>query len=799
MLISLQWLRDFVDLPGDLNPPELAERITCTTAEVEKTKPVRVEAKGLIAACVKSQQPVAGQSNLRVVELDVGDGRVIETVTAAPVLHVGLSVVYAPPGASVGNHAVRETRVAGRTSVGLILPGDAIGIPMAFSEAIFLGEDVSPGQPLLPEAFEDWVFEIDNKSITHRPDLWGHYGMAREIAAITGLELKPYPVVPLDELTSGTLPAIEIEIDDPSACPRYSGLLVQGVPTRPAPLWMQLRLGHVGMRPITGLVDLTNYIMADLGQPMHAFDAAKVDRIEVGWAHDGERFRTLDGIERTLTTQTLMIQSRRRAIALAGIMGGLDTEVSESTASLLLESANFDAATIRRTATRLGLRTDAGSRFEKSLDPGNTVLAIQRFLELSKPIYPNLTLTGRLCDRYPKPREPAVVPVHPGHVARTIGRGVTFDEADRLLRPLGFEVTGHDTHWRIHVPSFRSTADVTIEDDVIEELARFIGYAAIEPAMPRVSIRSFAPHKLHQLERRTLEHFTSVHGFCEIHSYLWYDGEWLERLGYDPGRCVELTNPSAYGLHRLRRWLMPGVLSAVVRNRFHFPAFSILEVGSVFEPRQDGDGEYRHVALVIAQRGKRIEDELYSRLKAALESWAWQRFGSAVAFNPGPATDRPWEHPHRTAAVVIDGVDSGRISVVDGSLRRVMDEHLGSWAVAWAELRLDELARLKPKTETLGTIPNYPWIELDFSLLVPKAQRYNDVVKQVRAFQHPLLKRIQYVGCYEGQSIPADRRSLTLRTVIGDDARTLIDDDANTFRTAFEKHLETVGYAIRRA
>ncbi len=798
MLISLNWIRDFVELPGDVEPGELAERFTRTTAEVEEARPVRVNAKGLVAARVQSQHPLPGQHSLRVVELDVGQGRIVETLTTAPVLHVGLNVVYAPPRASVNGKTVQETRVCGRSSVGIILPGDAIGIPMAVQEAIFLGRDVAPGRPLPPELFDDWLFEIDNKSITHRPDLWGHYGVAREIAAITGLPLKPYPVVSLEELSDDSLPRIEIEIDDPEAGPRYSGIVLEGVPTQPAPLWMQLRLGHVGMRPITGLVDLTNYIMADLGQPMHAFDAAKVRRIEVAWARDGQRFRTLDGIERTLTPQTLMIQCRRRSIALAGVMGGLDTEVCETTGSLLLESANFHPAVIRRTATRLGLRTDASSRFEKSLDPAHTVLAIQRFIELARPMYPDLKPVSRLSDCYPKPHKSLVVPVNPRHVARTIGRKVSADEATVLLAPLGFTVTPGDTQWRVHVPSFRSTADVTIEDDVIEELARCIGYSTIEPSMPRVSIRRFSLNRMHELERRTIEHFTAVHGFCEIHRYLWLDPDWLERLEYDPGACVELANPPAKGLHRLRSSLMPGVLAAVVRNRFHFPAFSIMEVGSVFEPHVDGDREYHHVALVTAQRAKGIEDQLYNRLKAAIEGWAWQCLGRPTTFAQVRPSDCPWEHPNWTAGVDIDKHCAGRVSVLGASLRRVMDEHLGSWAVAWAELRLDELAHLKPLTERLGTIPDYPLVELDFSFLVPKPTRYIQVVDQVRAFNHPLLKRIQYVGCYEGEAVSTDRRSLTLRTVIGHDTRTLIDEDTNAFRNAFEQHLGKCGFAIRR-
>jgi phenylalanyl-tRNA synthetase beta chain len=552
------------------------------------------------------------------------------------------------------------------------------------------------------------------------------------------------------------------------------------------------------MRPISGLVDLTNYIMADLGQPMHAFDAARVPHIEVDRAKEGELFRTLDGVERRLTSAELMIQCRGESIALAGVMGGLQTEVSESTASLLLESANFDPATIRRTAARLSLRTDASARFEKSLDPANTVLSIRRFIQLARPIYPDLTLKSRLSDCYPAPLEPVTVNVNPRHVARTIGREVPYEEASRILAPLGLEVTEGDTGWKVQVSSFRAANDISIEEDVVEELARYIGYDTIAPAMPRVSMRRFEPNAMHELERRTLEHFTAGHRFVEIHGYLWYDSSWLDQLGIDPGPCVELENPAAEGLHRFRRSLIPGLLAATERNRFYFPSLFLMELGSVFERGGDEDHEYRHIGLICARRGKRAEDRLYGYLKGAIETWVWQRFSRRAVFSRAAANaDRPWEHPHRTAVVTIDGVTAGRISVIDMALRRDMSEHLSAWAVCWAELRLNGLDTLDHLAEPLGRIPAYPLVEMDFSVLVPRAMPYAEVVKNFAKFNHALLKQIRYVGSYEGDAIGPDHRSLTFRTVVGDVARTLTDQDTAAFRHKFEEHLRRCGYEIR--
>lgn len=801
MLISLNWIRDFVDLPADLDVHALAEKFTRTTAEVETAEHLNVAADKLICARVLEVEDLPGTPNMRLARLDLGDGTTIETVTIAPVLPVGWGVVYAPPGASVKSLGeIGKAQVAGRESVGMILPGDGIGVAMAVKEAIFLAPDVPPGQALPPEWFDDWLIEVDNKSITHRPDLWGHYGIAREIAAITKLPLKPYPVTPLEELLAPKGPAVEIDIADPSACPRFNGMFLRGVPTQPAPLWLQLRLGHVGMRPISGLVDLTNYIMADLGQPMHAYDADKVARIEVDWAADGETFRTLDGTERELTAQTLMIKCDGKNIGIAGVMGGLDTEVTDTTTALMLEAANFEPSTVRRTATRLGLRTDASARFEKSLDPANTALSIQRFIALAKSMYPNLELAGKFTDAHPAPKEPIVVTVNPEHVSRTVGRPISRDEAAGLLEPLGFAVYDQGAMWQVTVPSYRATNDISIEADVIEEVARCIGYDTIEPVMPRISVQRFAPHALHDLENASLRYLSTHAGFSEVHGYLWYDSTWIDQLGYNPGDCVALRNPAADGLHRLRHSLIPGMLGGAVKNRFHFPAFSMMEVGTTFECASPEDKQYRRLGLIVAQRGKKTEDAVLASLKGSIEAWSWQLLTRRARFAPVEAAGNcPWEQGPRTASIEIGGIDAGRVGAVELPLRQRMDEHLAVWGLAWAELRLDTLADQPPEIEALGRIPAHPRVELDFSLLVPEAARFSEVTAALDAFQHDLLREIRYVGSYAGKSVGAGKRSLTFKAVIGHGERTLVEDDSNAFQSAFEAHVGTAGYEIRRS
>lgn len=801
MLISLNWIRDFVDLPADLDPKALGLRFTVTTAEVDGVHQICVGARGLIAAKVLAVKELSTTGRkLRLVTLDIGGGKTAETVSVAPSLPIGAQVVYAPPGAHVAELGdINVSSVGGHTSHGLILPGEAIGIEKAIQEAVFLGAEFNPGNPLPAHLFDDWLIEIDNKSITNRPDLWGHYGIAREIAALIGAKLRPYDsfLVSETELRSAT-EKIPIRIADANACRRFSALRFDGVPTQPAPLAMQLRLGHVGLRPISGLVDLTNYLMCDLGQPMHAFDAGKVDAIEVDFAKEGEVFKTLDGVERKLARTDLMVQSHGRSIGLAGVMGGLETEVTDRTTSLLLECANFHPSTIRKTATRLGLRTDASARFEKSLDPVNTVLGIRRFVKLARDMYPNMRLTSALSDAYPGPLPPVSVAVNPRHASRALGRPLTVTDAGRLLSPLGFLVSERGTAWEVAVPSHRATNDISIEADVIEELARLTGYGNVAPTMPVVEIRRFAPNALQDITRRTLEYFVTAHRFHEIHGYLWYDAAWLAQIGVQPGECLELRNPAAEGLHLLRRSLMPGMLAAAAKNRFHFEAFSLLEVGSVFEPALGDNAESLHLGLVLARRAKGADEELLGRLKGAIEGWIWNRLGVQVRYESAAAQPaRPWMHPQRSANLMVADQRHGTVSVIDLALRRAMDEHLSAWSIAWAEVRLDTLSQLAPRTEKLAGIPAFPQVEIDFSILVPAAEGYAKVVARVTEFRHDLLRQVRFVGSFTGGAVPAGSRSLTFRCVLGAQ-RTLTDDDNQSFRAAFEAHVASCGFTIRR-
>ncbi len=795
MIVSLNWLKDFVDLPASLDPRELALKFTTTTAEVDDIEPVRPNFAGLVAGKIATLERIAGEDKLQGVEI-LAD-KPYRSLSSAPELAVGDVVIYAPPGAKIAGHTIGSTDPQGRPAEGMIVAGQGIGLVQIGANAIFLPPGSEPGRPIDASLFDDWVIEIDNKSITHRPDCWGHYGIAREVAAILRLPLKPYDVTPIAALQNG-LPAIPIEIDDPRLCPRYSALLMKGLKAQPAPLWMQVRLALCGQRPIDLLVDLTNYVMLELGQPMHAFDGAKVPNIQVARAAPGERFTTLDGVTRTLPPNTLMIQSSRKSVAIAGIMGGAATEVSERTDAVLLESANFDAATIRRSATAMGHRTEAGARFEKSLDPANTVLGIARFHKLAARELPQLTLASTLSDCYPSPKPPAPIDLDCGFASRFIGKQVSPREIIEILTRLEFQceaaaatpgtapAAAGPARLRVTPPSYRATKDIEIEADLIEEVARFLGYNAIEPSLPLVTSRHFPESPELVLEERTLDYLCVGGEFVEVHGYIWYDDEWTATLGFDPGPCIMLRNPASENCPRLRQSLVPGLILFAERNRRQYERFALAEIGSVFLPgvQEVTAAQHRCLGLLAAQQGRQADSAVWQRVQSALGGWARQVLERSVDFRAAAAC-RPWEDAGRLAEVCVADRTIGRISVIPLTLKHRIDERLRSWSMAVAEISLSAVGDLVGQHERLPVVPRHPRVELDFSVVVTADRAFTGIRDELRAFEHELLCRLAYLDSYEGGSIQPGRRSLTFRATIGREDRTLSEAEIQEFRSAF--------------
>lgn len=564
MLISMNWISDFVDLTG-LDKMALIRQFSLSTAEVENEIFHKgADLSGVVAAQIVSVENHPESHKLHLLKVDAGDGQLTDVVCGAPNVQLGMKTAFAKVGAQLGDITISPRKLAGYTSYGMCCSEKEIGISDDNSGIMVIPEDVPCGTDLKAlYPIDDIIFEVDNKSLTNRPDLWGHYGMAREFSTLSGRPLKALPVADLAAYSN--LPAIDMKIEDP-LCQRYSCLRVENINRHVSPMAMRIRLNYCGMRDINFLADLTNYLMLEMGQPMHAFDSRKVEKIRIRRFPESFTFQTLDKVERTIDPNTLMICNGDKPVAIAGIMGGLDSEIVDDTTSLTLESATFDAASVRKSSVRLAHRTDASARYEKSLDPEMTTVAIARFIKLLQEYDPEMHVTSRLTDEYAFHYPKVQLSFDKAFVDRYTGINISSDEIMHTLTALGFGMTRDGDFFTADVPSWRATKDVTIKADIIEEITRIYGYdnfdlhTAESPLYPvRMSTEKTVEDKLKDI----LVKRYSLH---EVHSYIWQYADDYKKLGIAVEDNVKLLNASNPNIETLRRSMIPTQLCQVKVN-----------------------------------------------------------------------------------------------------------------------------------------------------------------------------------------------------------------------------------------
>ncbi len=605
MLVSWRWLSQFVDTRG-VDPLQFAGKFTTTVAEIDDVVQWGFGLRDVLVADVLAVTPHPNADKLRLATVDLG-GRTVQVVCGAPDLRVGLRVPFVPPGVTLPSGiTVRDGEVRGVASPGMLASEKDLGLSDENAGLLALdGCDAPAGTPL-HEAIEleDVLYDVDNKAITHRPDLWGLYGVAREVAAMLDKPLKLFDL----SLTLGAQLPLAIRVDAPDACPRYVCARVANVVVQPAPVNARLLLRRLGTRPISNLVDATNLVMLETGNPLHAFDARflRGNAITVRRAQPHETLTTLDGQLRHLQAHDCVICDAEGPVALAGIMGGANSEIRPDTTEVVLEAANFDAPTIRRTAMRLGLRSESSARFEKSLDPVLADVAARRFLKLCQTWNPQAKIVSHLADIGPFTPE-----AKPLSVIRTTASylrerlGVTAAELsdawlDACLTRLEFQVARAGDALAVTIPSFRATKDVKIAEDLIEELGRHYGYDNIRSEAPQVAARPPHTPPLKLLERQVRN--TLVHaGLTEQVLYGFDNEDARARLGlHEPAELtrVAVRNPIASAHTHMRRNLLPNLLAVaeagLVQGDDGQPArkglnIGVFEIGRVFVPERSDD------------------------------------------------------------------------------------------------------------------------------------------------------------------------------------------------------------------
>ncbi len=798
MRVSYSWLREYVEI--DIEVPELADLLTMSGSEVDSVGPMgeELDPKIVVGQITELRQHPHGK--LLIADVDTG-GEVITLVTGAPNVAVGQRVPVALVGAQLpGGQVIDAVDFKGVTSSGMLCSERELELGPDTSGILVLPNDTPVGIPLYDAlGLNDMI--IDLEIYPNRPDCMSVIGIAREVAALTGNTLR-LPSVSVAEAGPAIEDLTSVMVEDQELCPYYSARVIRNVKVGPSPLWLQRRLVAGGMRPINNIVDITNFVLLEMGQPLHAFDYDRLaeNRIIVRRARPGESIVTLDDETRDLDTDTLVIADGEKPVCIAGVMGGANSEVTSETTNILLEAAIFHGANIRRTSRRLGLRSEASARYEKGLDPEGVRKALDRaaqlFVELAGGEVCNGVITVTALD--PKPR---VLTLSPIRCNRLLGSDISKEEMVNILSSLGFEVEDHGDELEVKVPSYR--LDVDIEADLIEEVARLYGYDRFAASLPHGEARGGESSRL-QLAGQVRELLTGF-GLTEIMTYSFDSPSSYDKLllpeDHEIRQAVSIQNPLTEDWNILRTTLLPNMLDVLQHNaKRQHPDLQIFEVGSIFIPDQVPLKELpdERLTLGIALMGSYPREWGFP----AREVDFFDLKGLVEALMDGLGLSCEWEaaegpgfHPGRCASVAAQGVKVG-------ILGEIHPEAAANWdlpsRVYAAELDLDKILSLVTGQKRMTKLPRYPFVARDLALLAPEEVPAQRILEVIQAAGADLIKEVTLFDVYQGPQVPDGHRSLAYSILYQAEDRTLTDEEVEAVQSRIITQLkEELGITLR--
>ena len=765
MFISMNWISDYVDFTG-LDKMELINKFSLSTAEVENEIFFKgSDISGIVCAEIKSVEDHPESKKLHLLKVDIGEDELCDVVCGAPNVRVGMKTAFAKLGAQIGEITIAPRKLAGYTSNGMCCSEKELGISDSNDGIMDLCSCIPVGTDLKTVFdIDDIIFEVDNKSLTNRPDLWGHYGIAREFAAIAGRELKPLDTADLSVYDG--LEKVDLKIEDP-LCQRYSSIKFENIKRHVSPVNMRIRLYYCGMRALNFLADITNYIMLEMGQPMHAFDARKVEQIRVKRFAEPFEFTTLDGVERHIDENTLMICNGDTPVAIAGIMGGLDSEIVEDTSTLTLESATFDAASIRKSTVRLAHRTDASQRYEKSLDPEMTTVAVARFVKLLTDNDSEAKVVSALTDEYAFKYDDVSLSFDKAFVNKYTGIEISNETIVNTLKALGFGVELCDDTFKVSVPSWRATKDVTIKADIIEEITRIYGYdnfdvhTARAPIYPvRAAVEKTDENKIKDL---LVKRF-SLH---ELHSYVWAYHDEYKALGLEIEKNVELVNATNPNIKTISNSIVPTQLCQVKYNTSFDSDFGVFEIGKVVNGFNEAGlcDEHKKLCITLFSKSEDME-KTYFKLRDILAVIADELKHRPISFAKAEAC-HSYQHPKNLNRIYCDGKELGEIGIVNATVSKKIDKKAN---IVYAEIDVEAFAAIANASIKYEAPSKFPAIEIDLSFV---SDTFAPIAKAIENANCSLIKKVSVVDTYADEN----GKSITIRIVFSHPERTLTKDE----------------------
>ena len=806
MKVSLNWVKKYVDLPDYITTKQIATDLTLRTVEVEGYENTEEKFHDIIVGKILEVNEHPNADKLRVCKVDIGDGEPKQIVCGGSNLYTNEMVVVCKPGAEVYWHGeselmkIKDSKVRGVDSYGMICGAEEVYLENIFpakdeDEIVDLaGIDCYPGQSITEIIdMKDVVLEIDNKSLTNRPDLWGHYGIARELSAIYDVDLKPIEKVKIDS----NLPKYDVVIEDTTKCQRYVAVEIDNVYEKRSPLWMQSAIIKGGMRPINAIVDITNYVMMAVGQPLHAFDKTHVDgnKIIVRNARDGEELLLLDNNTIELTTDDLVISDSKDAMALAGIRGGKKDSILPETTGVVLEVANFTAKTIRKTGKRFDEKTDASIRYEKNLDTQRVEEGLNLALALFKEIFPESKIVA-FNDVYPVKTKNEKINVSEKFLDTRLGKKIDRETITRVLIRLGYEVNYKNGIYTVVVPTYRSTGDVSLKDDVMGDIARLLSFESFEAQPLTISFDHAVLQNKVLLETRIKEYLSNRCGFYEIFTYPWINEKYIDAASLNKEDSIKLATPPSPEEAYLRSSLVPGMLEAISKNLRYFDSFKMFEMAQVFikgEYHESSEDETLpiHKKLLTGSVVGSNPKEIFYELKGVIENIS--RYTHMKELNFTTECEKPsWADINAYLAIKLDNEIVGYMGLL--SVKTMNDAKIKRTNVAIFELDSDMFIPLESRTNKFKHIPVLPSVEKDLSLIVDENITWADMTKYIRS----KASDIKFIEEYRGNQIPEGKKSIMLRVTFDSGDTTLTSEEINTKLDAIIRTLNKMCGAILR-
>ena len=811
MIISLNWLRQFVALPKGIDPQEIAERLVMHTVEVEKWWRQDVYLDNVVVGRVLTADKHPNAHSLKVCRVYDGKDE-LQVICGGSNVREGMKCAFARIGAKVRWHGDEEmvlakVNIRGKESHGMICAAEELGLALGHEverEIMDLGGiEAEVGTPLAQALRADDVFfDVDNKAINHRPDLWGHLGVAREVAA---LYHTPFAMPEPPELHCGRPWALKVRIEAGKLCTRYQAVVVENVAVAPSPDWMQRRLRACGIRPINNVVDVTNWVMMELGQPMHAFDVAKLKHgsdalaIHVRPAKRGEKMLALDGQTYHLTDEMLVIADSELPIAVAGVIGGERTGVTEKTKTIVFESANFNALSVRKTAQALVARTESSARFEKMLDPTLTSLALARAVALLRELSPDISVASPIADVGLWKLPAVTIALSVEKTQRVLGVKIPAAKIRSILEQIGCSVRSSGRTFTVHVPTWRATRDVLIEEDLIEEVGRLYGYEQVDPVLPKMNIAPPVVDSVRALSWQMRDILVGQFGFSELLRYAFVGERALAALGESSKGLVELQNPIDAEERYLRASLAPGVLARVEQELHSRDEVRVFEIGKVFIDNNSGPhadtrsnkqlpSQETWLTVAFARKGDRVPFFEVRRIVEALAA----RSNNVWTLKHG-ALPLAWTHPGRSAFVMADGVSVGWIA----ELKPVSARALGiGERVALLGINMHALADVLAPRNHYHPLPSHPSVERDIAFVIDRAVAHEAVVAAVQGASK-LSATVALFDVFEGRAIPSGKKSMAFHVTYYEPGQTLTAETVEREHAAVMKAIKKLGGVVR--